>query len=155
MLFSGLKTAKIIPRNMHLDVLVDSQLNGDESAVEEFLGLMGEAMTGPRKQDVVHYSKWEKKKQTGKTGKDRELVAISSKRDTVENAVKDMMDSFQKLVEHLGRNRDLKAEIKTRRCEVLEDETMAMVQVDWSENLQIPVSGKLHTHICICVLIDS
>ena len=39
---------------MHLDVLVDSRLNGDGEAVEEFLGLMGEAMSGPRKKDVVH-----------------------------------------------------------------------------------------------------
>ena len=140
---------------MHLDVLVDSRLNGDGEAVEEFLGLMGEAMSGPRKQDVVHYSKWIKKKQPGKTGRDREYPAKDPTRDFVEVAVQDMMDSFETLVEHLGRNRDLKVEIKRRKSEVLEDETSVMVYGDWSENLEIPVSGTMHTLIHLILELQS
>ena len=132
---------------MHLDVLVDSRLNGDGEAVEEFLGLMGEAMTGPRKQDVVNYLKWIKKKQPSKTGREKEYPAKDPTRDFVEVAVQEMMDSFETLVEHLGRNKDLKKEIKRRKSEVLEDETSVMIYGDWSENLQIPVSGTLQTLI--------
>ena len=115
--------------------------------MEEFLGLMGEAMTGPRKKDVVHYSKWIKKKQQGKTGREKEYPAKDPTKDFVEVAVQEMMDSFEKLVEHLGRNKDLKVEIKRRKGEVLEDETSVMVYADWSENLVIPVSGTMHTLI--------
>ena len=132
---------------MHLDVLVDSRLNGDGEAVEEFLGLMGEAMSGPRKKDVVHYLKWIKKKQPSKTGREKEYPAKDPTRDLVEVAVQEMMDSFETLVEHLGRNKDLKKEIKRRKSEVLEDETSVMIYGDWSENLQIPVSGTLQTLI--------
>ena len=50
-----------------------------------------------------------------------------------------MTTDFESLAAHLKRNKEIKTLIKEKRMEVLDTEGVAMIHMDWAENMVIKV----------------
>ena len=139
-MFDGFKSAKLLPSDLHLDIVITGSLNRDESLMSEVSELLEQLETGETRENPFSYLSWEKVPQlTGRSGQQREAVERIKKVTTVSEASKSMMTSLKALTEHLSRNKEIKGVIKNKREEVLENERHAMIHMDWAENLVIEV----------------
>ena len=51
-----------------------------------------------------------------------------------------MTTDFESLAIHLKHNKEIKTLIKEKRMEVLDTERVAMIHIDWAENMVIKVT---------------
>ena len=58
---------------------------------------------------------------------------------TLGEASKMMTTDFESLAAHLKCNKEIKTLIKEKRMEVLDTEGVAMIHIDWAENMVIKV----------------
>ena len=90
---------------------------------------------------VVGFSRWEKVKQvdtnknTGRAKSDK--IMRQSKTESLHKLAESMLIEYDELKKHLQRNSTLKREIKALVTESEEDDSLAVVHVDWAEQHQL------------------
>ena len=109
----------------------------EENALAGFIETLVELETGKDNMKPVQLFRWIKEK--GKYGQ-RDQCVRANEVNPLSEAAKMMATDFESLVVHLKRNKEIKTLIKEKRMEVLDTEGVAMIHIDWAENMVIKVT---------------
>lgn len=146
---SALKKRGLINSSHDIQSIIKANREGDYDLEIELLADISSLLEEDKRELRISFLQWEKVEKPNlnpNTGeKNKKIMNRVPKTAEAKDLSLLTKRDFEKVKEHLNRSFAIKNTIKQKRLEVLENDKMAMLQVDWAENGQVIVPGEVQS----------